>query len=100
MLAKEDIAWIATKITWAVYCLFYLRDICKATYGIGSSSSIIDYFLLILVLFSWFATGFLFCLLQMKYRYLKWQIMIHICLTSLIFTYYAPFYPFLLSLFT
>jgi len=92
---KANITWIAVKITWAIYCLFYLKDICKATL-FTDGSSIEDFFGLFFILFLWFATGILFCLLQMKYRNLKWWIMIHICLTSLVFTYYAPFYSLLL----
>jgi len=94
-MGKANVALIAVKIIWAIYCLFYLKDICKATL-FTDGSSIMNFFGLFLVLFSWFAAGIFLCLFQMKYRNLKWWIMIHICLTSLVFTYYAPFYSLLL----
>jgi len=94
-LSAADVAWIIVKIAWAIYCLFNLSKSCPIY---SDTNAFMDFGLLCLVLFSWFAAGFLFCLLQKKYQNLKWKIAMHIFLTSMFFMPYSPFYSILMNL--
>jgi hypothetical protein len=90
-----DIAWIAIKIIWAVYCLWY------SFLGIRViGDELMNHFPVCFVFFFWFAAGFLFCVLQHKIQNLSWAIVIHLFLTSLFVAPSSPFYPYLFRLYT
>jgi hypothetical protein len=81
-----DVAWIAVKIIWGIYCLGYSF--------LGIRAIGISHFPFCFVFFFWFAAGFLFCVLQHKIQYLSWAIITHLFLTSLFIVPSAPFYPY------
>jgi hypothetical protein len=79
------------RILWGISCLFFLIIFCDGFYQVlkylelpffgkpGSQES--SLFWISAIMSFWFAAGFLFCLLQNKFRILKWGIAIHLFFT-------------------
>jgi hypothetical protein len=81
------------KITWAIFCLFILILFSTDNpelYFFGSGPhnvlgyrTLNEYICFTIILMIWYAMGFLFCLLQNKFKNLKWGIVIHLVVTLL-----------------
>jgi membrane protease YdiL (CAAX protease family) len=87
--------WI--KIIWGAFCLFFFIVMCDDVYdafnypekyyfgseAMGWLYKTQESYLIFGIIFAiWFIAGFIFCLLQHKYRNLKWCIAIHLLLTA------------------
>jgi hypothetical protein len=92
--------WKIIKILWGVICLLCLIIFCEDFYtalkypepyhfGVVPAKHLWyyktqgAYLWFVIVLCLWFVVGFLFCLLQNKFRNLKWGIIIHLFFTLL-----------------
>jgi hypothetical protein len=92
-------AWKIVKIVWGIFCLLFLVVVCNDFYealiyqeryyfGSGGPAPIWYktqelYLWHGAIMSFWFAAGFLFCLLQNKFRNIKWGIVMHLFFTLL-----------------
>ena len=92
------LAGLVIKVVWGILCLLMSIVLCddfyealkypeKYYFGSEAMGYLYKtqelYLYTDIVLFFWFAGGFLFCLLQRKFQKLKWEIIIHLLLTLL-----------------
>ena len=94
-------AWKIIKIVWGIFCLLLLTVMCEdfyqalkypGHYHFGGESPVSGlwyyktqglYLLNCVIWFFWFTIGFIVCLLQSKFRNLRWGIAVHLFFTLL-----------------
>ena len=96
-------AWKIIKIAWGIFCLLFLALMCEdfyqalkypGHYHFGGEGPVTLwyyetqglYLWNCVIFFFWFTIGFIVCLLQNKFRNLRWGIAMHLFFTLLYYT--------------
>jgi len=107
---SKGIALNVVRIVWAIFCLFFLtvmlHDFYQALkhpelYHFGEENPFVFWYYWTQKLYLsfsvawifWNIAGFLFCVLQNKFKNLKWGMIIHIVITLLYLFVYAVILP-------